>query len=420
MAREYRPTPHVPGPPWAEPIGPSARITRVRTILTAPEGVTLVVVKVDTDVDGLYGLGCATFTQRAYAVRTAVDEYAGPLVAGRDVADITDIAEGLRLDSYWRDGPVLNSALSGIDMALWDIAGKLAGMPVWRLLGGRVREVVPAYTHAYGGNAAELGEQVRRAVADGYRFVRCQVEVPGSVTYGAAPSGSTTTTWDAEAYLRLVPAVLAEVRDLVGDEVELLHDAHERLTPQQAIRLARDVEPARLYFLEDPVAPEDAAWLGDLRRHSTTPIAFGELLTQPGQYVPLVAERAIDFVRCHLSAIGGLTPGRRLAALCEAFGVRTAWHGPRDVSPVGHAANVALDVASPAFGVQEHHEFGPRAREVFPGTLTARDGVIRPPETPGLGVDVDEEAAARFPPVPALSNWHYARVRRPDGSVQRP
>lgn len=417
MAPEYRPTPHVPAPPWSEPAGP--RITRVRTILTAPEGVTLVVVKVETDVDGLYGLGCATFTQRAYAVRSAIDEYAGPLVVGRDVSDITDLAEGLRLDSYWRGGPVLNSALAGIDMALWDIAGKLAGMPVWRLLGGRTRAVVPAYTHAYGADAEQLTGEVRRAMGDGYRHVRCQVEVPGSVTYGAAPS-SDTTTWDAEAYLRLVPGVLSEVRERVGDEVELLHDAHERLTPQQASRLAREVEPARLFFLEDPIAPEDLGWLGDLHRHSTTPIAFGELLTDPGQYVPLVAERAVDFIRCHLSAIGGLTPGWRLAALCEMFGVRTAWHGPRDVSPIGHAANVALDVASPAFGIQEHHEFGSAAREVFPGTLTTRDGAIAPPETPGLGVELDEAAAARFPPVPALSNWHYARVRRPDGSVQRP
>lgn len=417
MAREYRPTPHVPAPPWTEPAGP--RITRVRTVLTAPEGVTLVVVRVETDVDGLYGLGCATFTQRAHAVRTAIDEYAGPLVVGRDVSDITDIAEGLRLDSYWRGGPVLNSALGGIDMALWDIAGKLAGMPVWRLLGGRTRAVVPTYTHAYGADAGQLADEVRCAVADGYRFVRCQVEVPGSVTYGAAPSGD-STTWDAEAYLRLVPGVLSAVREQVGDEVELLHDAHERLTPQQASRLARAVEPARLFFLEDPIAPEDLAWLGDLRRHSTTPIAFGELLTDPGQYVPLVAGRVVDFIRCHLSAIGGLTPGWRLAALCEAFGVRTAWHGPRDVSPIGHAANVALDIASPAFGIQEHHEFGSAAREVFPGTLTARGGAITVPGAPGLGIELDEAAAARFPPVPALSNWHYARVRRPDGSVQRP
>lgn len=419
MAEEYRPSPNVPAPPWDESIGTSARITRVRSFLTAPEGVTLVVVKVETDVDGLYGLGCATFTQRAYAVRTAIDEYAGPLVIGRDASDISDIAEGLRLDSYWRGGPVLNSALSGIDMALWDIAGKLAGMPVWRMLGGRTRSVVPAYTHAYGADAAQLAHEVGRAMADGYRFVRCQVEVPGSVTYGAAPSGN-STTWDAEAYLRLVPDVLAGVRTHVGDEVELLHDAHERLTPQQATRLASAVEPARLFFLEDPIAPEDADWLPEIRQASTTPIAFGELLTDQSQYVPLVANRHIDFIRCHLSAIGGLTPGWRLAALCEAFGVRTAWHGPRDVSPVGHAANVALDVASPAFGVQEHHEFGSQAREVFPGTLVTQAGVIHPPEAPGIGVDFDESAAARFPPVPALSNWHYARVRRPDGSIQRP
>lgn len=419
MATEYRPTAHVPAPPWTGSEDATTRVTGVRTILTAPEGVTLVVVRVDTNVDGLYGLGCATFTQRALAVKAAIDEYCAPLVVGRDPADITDVAESLRLDSYWRGGPVLHSALGGIDMALWDIKGKQAGMPVWQLLGGRARHVVPTYTHAYGSDAAELADDVRSALESGYRHVRCQVGVPGSVAYGVAPE-SADPVWDVEAYLRRVPPVLEGVRAEIGDDVELLHDAHERLTPQQAIRLARALEPVRLFFLEDPIAPEDLDWLDHIRTHTSIPIALGELFVDAGQYVPLVARRRIDFVRCHLSAIGGLTAGWRLATACELFGVRTAWHGPRDVSPIGHAANVALDLAAPSFGIHEHHEFSAPAREVFPGTLTATAGSIPAPTAVGLGVDLDESAAARFPPVPPLSNWHYMRVRRPDGSVQRP
>lgn len=421
--------PHERPAPWQPGPASGTRITGVETILTAPEGTTLVVVKVTTSDPGLYGLGCATFTQRAKAVACAVEEYLAPQLIGRDPADVTDILNSLYTSSYWRGGPVLNNALSGVDMALWDIKGKQAGMPVWQLLGGRCRLAVPVYAHAAGRDQTEVEDEVRRYLADGYRHVRCQVAVPGALTYGtpAAKGGTRTQSsgvvpgaWDPAAYLRLAPRLFAHLRDTVGDEVELLHDVHERLNPTQALRLAKELEPYHLFFLEDLLAPEDLEWLRLVRAQTTTPLAIGELFTHPGEYLPLVRDRLIDFVRCHISAIGGITPAWRLASACELFGVRTAWHGPGDVSPVGHAANLALDLAAPSFGIQEQHVFAPQVHEVFPGTPEVHDGHLWPSELPGLGVDLDEKAAAKYPPRAPLSTEGWTAVRLPDGTAARP
>ncbi|HEY6739513.1 MAG TPA: enolase C-terminal domain-like protein [Actinopolymorphaceae bacterium] len=408
----------------------ATRITDVEVFLTAPENITLVVVKIQTSDDGLYGLGCATFTQRATAVRTAVQDFLAPQLIGRDPADLADIVTGLYTSSYWRNGPVLHNALSGVDMALWDIKGKQAGLPVWQLLGGKCRVAVPVYTHASGRDAQEVEDNVRRFVEAGYGYVRAQVAIPGAMTYGApgAPAAGgnpvrkalVENAWDPDAYLRTVPALFAHLRSTVGDEVELLHDVHSRLQPIHAVRLAKELEPYRLFFLEDLLAPEDLEWLRMVRAQSATPIAIGELFVNPAEYLPLVRERLCDYIRCHLSAIGGITPGLRLAAACELFGIRTAWHGPGDVSPIGHAANLALDLAAPNFGIQEQHEFGEAAREVFPGTPEVRDGHLWPSDRPGLGVDFDEVRAAAHPPVPPLVNDGWTRVRRADGTVQRP
>ncbi|MQA24475.1 MAG: starvation-sensing protein RspA [Micromonosporaceae bacterium] len=406
-------------PPWP---GGATRITRVRTILTAPEGTTLVVVKVETSEPGLYGLGCATFTQRALAVVSAVEEYLVPQLLGRDPADVTDVWQSLQVSSYWRGGPVLNSALSGVDMALWDIKGKQAGLPVWQLLGGRCRTAVPVYTHAAGTDPAEVADAVRGFVEQGFGHVRCQVAVPGaSGTYGAPGAGRDgRQVWDPAAYLGTVPRLFAHLRAELGDDVELLHDVHERLAPIDAVRLAKAVEPYRLFFLEDPLAPEDLGWLPQLRAQTATPIAIGELFSSVNDYLPLVRDRLVDFVRCHVSAIGGLTPAWRLAGACELFGIRTAWHGPGDVSPVGHAANIALDLASPNLGIQELTVFNEATLEVFPGCPRLAGGHLWPSDDPGLGVDLDEKRAARFPPTPPLAGDAWTRTRLADGTVQRP
>ena len=416
-SKEYRPDVAVPAVPWAGATG--IRITHVECIITAPEGVNLVVVMIRTSADGLSGLGCATFHQRAFAVKEVIDSYLAPLVVGRDVGDITDIGAALRLDSYWRGGPVLNSAISGIDQALWDIAGKRLGTPTWQLLGGRVRSAVPVYVHANGSSPEQLVDEVLRRADEGYRYVRCQAAVPGSVTYGTARV-SDESTWNPREYLRFIPDTLSFVREAVPSHVEMLHDVHERLDPPDAITLLDNLEDVGLFFVEDAFAPEDLGWLKQARLRTNVPLAIGELFTNVNEYVPLLTDRLVDFIRCHVSAIGGLTPALRLSALAELVGVRTAWHGPRDVSPVGHAANIALDIASPAFGIHEHHEFSPAAREVFPGTLTSAGGVVEASAAPGLGIEIDLRAASRNPPVHATANWHYGRVRRPDGSLQRP
>ena len=228
---------------------PDLRITDVKAICTAPDGIRLVVVKVETNEPGLYGLGCATFTQRPLAVVAAVDDYLRPFLLGRNPADIEDIYQTSYLSSYWRSGPVLNNALSGVDQALWDIKGKRAGMPVYQLLGGKCRDRVPLYAHASGRDFQELADQVRAYMAQGYRYVRCQAAVPGLSTYGAV--GSAAGAWEPTPYCQMVPKMFAYLREQVGDEVELLHDVHERIPPIQAVGLAKELEPYKLFFLED-------------------------------------------------------------------------------------------------------------------------------------------------------------------------
>ena len=394
------------------------KITNVKTILTAPDGIRLVVVKVETSEPGLYGLGCATFTQRPLAVATAVDEYLKPFLIGKDPGNIEDIFQTSFVSSYWRNGPVLNNALSGVDIALWDILGKRAGMPVYQLLGGKCRDAVTLYAHAGGSDFQEVSENIRRYMEQGYRYVRAQVAIPGYSTYGA--SGGGTPAFEPTPYVNTVVKLFAHLRGQLGDEVELLHDVHERIPPIQAINLAKLLEPYHLFFLEDPFAPEDVDYFQLMRQQTSTPIAMGELFNNPNEYVPLIKERLIDFIRVHISQIGGISPARKLAAFCEFFGVRTAWHGPGDVSPVGHAANVALDLACYNFGIQEQHVFGENTREVFPGCPEIRDGCYWASEAPGLGMDINEALAARFPFPEHPLNGGWPPVRRRDGTVIRP
>jgi mannonate dehydratase len=210
------------------------------------------------------------------------------------------------------------------------------------------------------------------------------------------------------------------LRTRLGDEVELLHDVHERVPPIQAIGLAKELEQFHLFFLEDLFAPEDNEYFRVVRQQTSTPLAMGELFVNQAEYVPLIRDRLIDFIRVHVSSIGGLSMARKLAAFCEFFGVRTAWHGPGDVSPVGHAANLHLDLACHNFGIQEQHEFGPVAQEVFPGTPEIHDGALWPNDRPGLGVDIDEALAAKYPFPEHPLNGAWPAIRKLDGTVIRP
>ncbi len=405
-------------------------ISRVRCVATAPAGIRLVVVKVETSDDGLYGLGCATFTQRPSAVIDAVESYLNPFLQGRNVDEIEDIWQAAYHSSYWRQGPVLNNALGGVDMALWDIKGKRAGMPVHELLGGRCRKAAPVYLHASGREFAEVVEHAESLMAQGFRHIRMQVEVPGQATYGTKSDLKTHARVDGPCspqnifepadYVRLAPRLFEFARDALGDEVELLHDIHERLPAPLAIQLAKDLEPFRLFFLEDPLPPEDIGSFRRLRSATHVPIAMGELFTNVNDHLPLIRDQLIDFIRVHISHVGGLTPARKLAALCEFFGVRTAWHGPGDTSPIGHAANLALDLSVSNFGIQEFTPCNQATQDVFPGCPETREGMLWSNDGPGWGVDLDEELAGRFPYPDHPFNGAWPAIRRPDGSVIRP
>jgi mannonate dehydratase len=406
---------------------PSPRIKDIQVITTEPSGVRLVVVKVLTDQDGLYGYGCATFTQRADLVVPAVEKYLKPLLVGKHADRIDDTWQACYDSSYWRNGPVLNNAISGVDQALWDIKGRQAGMPVYQLLGGKCREAVDCYTHAQGQEIAQTIDAARKLMDQGFRTVRVQVGVPGMSGYGARGGGTTMAklhddpVFEPGAYLRRTLKLLEECRKELGDEVGLLHDMHERVSPNQAVQFAKDVEKFKLFYLEDPLSPEDLGYFRQIRSQCATPIAMGELFNSPHEWTPLISERLIDYIRIHVSQAGGLTPCRKIAAMGEIFGVRTAWHGPGDVSPVGHAANVTLDLACYNFGIQEYSRFSDREQEVFHGCPVMKDGYLWANESPGWGIEVDEKAAAKYPfgthEYNSQYNGGWGEIRKPDGTI---
>ena len=397
-----------------------ATIRDVRTILTQPAGARLIVVKVLTSDPGLYGLGCATFTQRFHAVHAAIERHLKPFLIGRDVSRIEEIWQMSMVHGYWRNGPVLSNAISGVDMALWDIKGKQAGMPVYQLLGGKCREGAAVYTHANGRDPREVEDNVRAFLEQGYRYVRIQMGGYGGRGYQlvkpeGAPEGA---YFHPRSYMRNMLRMMDHVRSAVGEEVELLHDVHERLHPIDAVQFAKDVEPFKLFFLEDILAPEDLEWFARIRQNCATPLAMGELFNNPREWQPLIAGKLIDFVRMHISQMGGITPARNVAAMANMYGVRTAWHGPGDVSPVGHAANLHLDLWAPNFGIQEWCRFPELVYEVFPGTPRVREGYMYPNDLPGLGIDIDEDLAAKYPCQDTVDQWTQTRL--PDGSPTRP
>jgi mannonate dehydratase len=395
-------------------------IQDVKVITTQPGRSRLIIVKIITSEPGLYGLGCATFTQRWHAVAAAIENHLKPFVLGRDVSRIEELYRMMTVHSYWRNGPVLNNAISGIDQALWDIKGKMAGMPVYDLLGGKVREAANVYVHADGSSPEEVAENVQKFMDEGHRHIRIQMGGYGGkdarmVKPDGAPDGA---YYDPRDYCRRMLKMMEHVRKTVGDEVELLHDIHERLMPIDAVRFAKDVEPFNLFFLEDALAPEDIDYFRHIRQQCATRIAMGELFNNPHEWRILVEERLIDFVRMHISQMGGITPARDVALFANMYGVRTAWHGPGDTSPVGHAANLHLDVWEPNFGIQEWYRASELEYEMFPGLPEVRNGYMYPNDKPGLGIDIDEKLAAKYPCTDEVEFWTQARL--PDGTPARP
>jgi mannonate dehydratase len=402
------------------------RITKVKAIATCPESIELVVVKVETSEPGLYGIGCATFRQRAHAVVTAINKYLNDFCAGKDVDNIEDLWQSTYQSSYWRNGPVLNNALSGLDQALWDIKGKRANMPLYQLFGGKCRFAVDCYAHASGRSPVEVAENVAKYMEEGFRHVRIQLGGYGSTALSKSPDFANAgfglkrdNYMDPYTYSKATTEIFEKTRKQCGDRVELLHDMHERLQPMEAINLIKSLEQYRPFFIEDPFSPENNRYFKLLRQHTSVPIAMGELFNNPHEWIDPIKDQLFDYIRIHISQIGGITPAMKVARLGEAFNVKTAWHGPGDVSPVGHAANAHIDFSIWNFGIQESVNFSDKLREIFPGAPYIENGYMLLNEAPGLGVSINEELAAKYPlPDVQMNNW--TQVRGNDGTIIRP
>ena len=355
------------------PILPQAKIREVKFIGVTLMGSSLGIVKVETDQPGLYGYGCASMTTRIRAVKTAVENYLNPFLIGREVDRIEDIWQSAYLNSVYRSGPILNNALSGVDQALWDIKGRQANMPVYQLLGGKCRNAADLYVHGGGATPEEAADSVLRYMDEGYRNVRVQGG-SGAGQKKTAASADGAPPFEPRSYMRATVRMFDIVRKRCGEEVNLLHDIHEIVSPSQTVTLCKQLESYDLFFIEDPLSAEDIGHFETLRQQCGAPIAMGEKFHSTHEWVPLIPRRLIDYIRVHISLAGGLSVARKIATLAEHFSVNTAWHGPSDVSPVGHAANVALDLSCHNFGIQECTNFDEPTREVFPGAPEIRGG----------------------------------------------
>lgn len=395
-------------------------IKSIRTICTRPSGFNQVVVRIDTSEPGLYGLGCATFTYRWRAVKEVVENYFQPLLIGREVSRIEDIWQMLNVNSYWRSGPIMNNAMSGVDMALWDIKGKLANMPLYDLLGGKMREAVPVYRYTETTRLETLADEVMKLRQEGCQHVRIQWHWHDQPPVkDRAPKGALPGFYiDPEAYCRDTVKMFEYIRKHCGEDFELCHDVHERIPNAMALGLLKALEPYRPYFVEDPVSPDQGEWLRHARSQSTTPIAFGELFVNPVEWETVVKDRLIDFMRAHITQIGGITPARKLTALCEQFGIRMAWHGSPDSSPLMHAANMHLDMSMNNFGIQEWPELNALEYDMYHGAPVVKGGYAYVNDKPGLGIEIDEALMERYPAEDYVTPW--IEMRSPDGSIQKP
>jgi mannonate dehydratase len=412
-------------------------IKNVEVFCTAPEGINLIVVKISTNQDGLFGLGCATYAYRHLAVKLVIEEYIKPLILGRDAFRISEIWQLMHQNAYWRNGPISNSAISGIDMALWDIKGKVARMPVYDLLGGKVRDGVPIYRHADGNSVEEVCANIQKYMNIGVKYIRCQIGGYGGNKFGPAPIKAAKTSLagiyiDSRKYMRDTLNLFEGIREKIGFEIELVHDIHERIAPSDAVTFFKEMEAVKPFFLEDPVSIENLDTLKRLRDVSSVPIAIGELFNNPHEWRKPIVNNYIDFTRIHLSQVGGITPSLKIANLSNEFGINICWHGPGDISPIAHSANIHIDLAAPNLGIQEWSGIEPpnsiiqelgdtrgALKEVFPGMLEyGNDGYVYANEKPGLGIDFDEKEAAKYPCKNTVTTW--TQTRRFDGSLLTP
>ena len=404
------------------------KIRQVKVIATSPEPhYSWVFVKVITSEPGLYGIGSANNAYLAWAVKAAIEKHLGPFWVGKDPDRIEDLWQGTHVRSYWRNGTITNVVQAALDMALWDIKGKRANMSVYQLLGGKVRDAIPLYAHASGDTHESCTESVQAFMEQGFRHVRVQMGggyggggfvPPGE---GSRPEdGYQGNAFDEERYVDAIPEMFQHVREKLGWKVKLLHDVHEHLTPALALEFAKRMEPLRMFFVEDILPPEQIDYFQQIRSLASTPMAMGELFTHPHEWRPLIAERLIDFIRCRVTAIGGITQAKKIAALCEQFGVRTAWQEGGENDPVNQLAAYHVDLTIPSFGIQEENHFPEKIHEMLPGTANIRGGYLYGSDTPGLGIDINEAMASKYPLANEHNNADWTTVRGMDGSLVRP
>ena len=382
------------------------KILSAKVIVCSP-GRNFVTLKIETDA-GIYGLGDATLNGRELAVVSYLQDHLVPCLIGRDPFQTEDTWHYFYRGAYWRRGPVTMTAIAAIDMALWDIKGKALGVPVYNLLGGKSRNSVMVYAHATGRDIAEAVDEVERYRAMGYLAIRAQSGVPGlQSTYGVSKDDKyyepaerglpSESLWSTEKYLRHVPKLFEALRNTLGDDLHLLHDVHHRLSPIEAARLGKELEPYHLFWLEDPVAAELQDGFRLIRKHTTTPLAVGEVFNTIWDAEQLIREQLIDYLRMSVVHGGGLTPMKKAADFAALYHVQTGCHGASDMSPVCMAAALHLDIAINNFGVQEHMLHNAQTEETFPHAYVFREGFMYPGDEPGLGVNISEEVAAKFP-----------------------
>jgi mannonate dehydratase len=386
------------------------KITAARVIVCCP-GRNFVTLKVETD-EGLTGLGDATLNGRELAVASYLTDHVIPCLVGRDAHQIEDIWQYLYRGAYWRRGPVTMSAIAAVDTALWDLKAKAAGLPLYQLLGGKSRAAVMVYGHANGRDIEETCDAVAAYMGEGYRAIRAQSGIPGlEKVYGigrgttfyepAEKSLPPETSWSTEKYLDHAPKLFEALRARFGFEPHLLHDVHHRLTPIEAGRLGKSLEPYRLFWIEDPTPAENQEAFRLIRQHTVTPLAVGEVFNTIYDCKDLIQNQLIDYIRATVVHAGGITHLRRIAALAELYQVRTGSHGATDLSPVCMGAALHFDIAVPNFGVQEYMRHTPETDAVFPHAYSFERGYLYPGDAPGHGVEIDEALAAKYPYDPA-------------------
>jgi mannonate dehydratase len=403
------------------------KIAKAEVFVHSP-GRNFVTLRITTE-GGLVGHGDATVNGRELAVASYLRDHLAPMLIGRDANNIEDTWQYFYRGSYWRRGPITMTAIAAIDVALWDIKAKAANMPLYQLLGGKSREGCLAYGHASGREIPEILDSVREHMEKGYRAIRVQSAIPGlNSVYGVAASANAAAgsgkgkgassarydyeparrssvpveeEWDTRAYLNYIPSVFEAVRAEFGPELPLLHDAHHRLTPIQAARLGKSLEPYDLFWIEDVTPAENTDAFRLIRQHTTTPLAVGEIFNTIWDYKDLFEEQLIDYVRSPVSHGGGITPLKKIFDYAAVYQIKSGVHGPTDVSPIGHAASLHLGMAIHNYGISEYMQHSPDTNDVFQPEYTFSDGLIRPSDSPGLGVTYDDKLASQFDYEPA-------------------